>query len=201
MARHILSDSGHSLPPNLILFRGLPASGKSTLARAVAMTNRVPILDRDILKALAAQGYLDDVAAAKLSYAQLLLLAEEQLALGLGVVIDSPFTEGDQLTPFIALGRALGVPVRIIHCVVALEVLQERIRRRDGQVSSVQWSGDSGVAKLTTRLQEDTAARSLLFPQPVVGAELLPVDTHQPLDRCLEIIQEWLVKLQHLSFD
>ena len=189
-----MSDSGRSLPANLILVRGLPASGKSTLARAVAATNRLPILDRDILKALAADGYLDDVEAGQLSYAQVLLLAEQQLALGLGVVVDSPFTMDDQLRPFVALGRALNVPVRLIHCVATLDVLRERIRRRDGQVTSVQWSGDSGVAKLTTRLEGDTAARSLLFPRPVAGAELLAVDTNQPLERCLEIVQQWLVK-------
>ena len=84
--------------------------------------------------------------------------------------------------------------MRLIQCVVALDVLQERIRGRDGQVTSVQWSGDSGVAKLTTRLEEDVAARSLLIPQPVPGAELLTVDTNQPVERCLEIVQEWLVK-------
>jgi len=189
-----LSDSGRSLPANLILVRGLPASGKSTLARAVAATNGLPILDRDILKASAAQGYLDDVQAGKLSYAQLLLLAEQQLALGLGVVVDSPFTKDDQLTPFIALGRVLSVPVRLIHCVVTLDVLRERIRRREGQVTSVQWAGDCGVVRMNTRLEEDAEARSLLFPRPVAGAELLAVDTNQPLERCLEIVQEWLMK-------
>ena len=182
-----------ALRANLILVRGLPASGKSTLARAVAGTNRLAILDRDILKASAA-GYLDDVEAGELSYAQLLLLAEQQLALTLGVVIDAPFTKDDQLTPFIALGRARSVLVRLIHCVVALDVLQERIRQRDGQVTSVQWSGESGVAKLTTRLEEDAAARSLLFPQPVGGSDLLVLDTIQPLERCVEIVQDWLVR-------
>jgi len=183
---------GRALRANLILVRGLPASGKSTLARAVAGTNRLPILDRDILKASAA-GYLDDVEAGELSYAQLLLLAEQQLALTLGVVIDAPFTKHDQLTPFIALGRARSVLVRLIHCVVALDVLQERIRQRDGQVTSVQWAGESGVAKLTTRLEEDAAARSLLFPQAVGGSDLLVLDTIQPLERCVEIVQDWLV--------
>jgi predicted kinase len=189
-----LSNSGHNLAANLILFRGLPASGKSTLARAVATANRIPILDRDILKATAAEGYLDDAEAGELSYTQLCLLAEQQLALGLGVVIDGPFTKEDQLAPFIALGGALRVPVRLIYCVVALDVLQARIRRRDGQVTSVQWSGESGVAKLTTRLEEDAAARSLLFPQYVAGADLLAVNTDQPLERCLAIIRQWLVK-------
>jgi len=190
-----LSDSG-GLPANIILVRGLPASGKSTLARAVAAANHLPILDRDVLKASAAQGYLDDVEAGELSYVQLLLLAEQQLALRLGVVVDGPFTKDDLLTPFITLGRALNVPVRLIQCVVALDVLHERIRGREGQVTLVQWSGDSGIAKLTKRLEEDAAARSLLSPRPVAGAELLAVDTDQPLERCLEIVQQWLVKAQ-----
>jgi len=93
-----LSDSG-GLPANIILVRGLPASGKSTLARAVAAANHLPILDRDVLKASAAQGYLDDVEAGELSYVQLLLLAEQQLALRLGVVVDGRFTKDDLLTP------------------------------------------------------------------------------------------------------
>ena len=168
--------------------------GSCTTAAPVAATNRLPLLDRDIPKELAAQSHLDDAKAGELSSAQLLLLAEQQLALRLGVVIDGPFTSDDQLTPFIALGRVLGVPVKIIQCVVALEVLQDRIRRRDGQVTSVQWSGDSGVVQLTTRLEEDMAAGSLLFPNAVAGADLLTVDTSRPPNRCLEAVQRWLVK-------
>jgi predicted kinase len=178
----------------LIIVRGLPAAGKTTLARAVAATNCLPLLDRDILKASAVQFHLEDAKAGELSYAQLLLLAEQQLALRLGVVIDGPFTRDDQLTPFIALGRMLDVPVKVIHCVVALDILKDRIRRRDGQVTSVQWSGDSGVAKLNTRLEEDMAARSLLFPKAVAGADLLTVDTSQPPESCLETVQRWLME-------
>ena len=122
-----MGHSGINATANLILVRGLPASGKSTLARAVATTNRLPILDRDILKASAADGHLDDVKAGQLSYAQVLLLAEQQLALGLGVVVDSPFTRDDQLRPFVALGRALNVPVRLIHCVATLENVFARL--------------------------------------------------------------------------
>ena len=182
------------VPASRILFRGLPASGKSTLARAVAATNRLPILDRDILKSSAALGYLEDLESGELSYAQLLLLAEQQLALGLGVVVDAPFTKDDQLTPFIALGRTLSVRVCLIHCAASLDVLRQRIRQRDGQVTSVQWSGDSGLAKMATRLEEDAAARSLLFPQSLPGAELLAIDTDQPLERCLEVVQQWLAQ-------
>src|SRR4029453_11127964 len=189
-----MREYGRMLRPHLVLFRGVPARGKATLARAVAARNRFPIVDRDILKASAARTHLDDSDAGELSYRQALLLAEQQLSLGLGVVVDGPFTRNDQLRPFLELGHAQNVAVRVIHCVADVEVLRNRIRQRAGQVAPVQWSGDSGVAKMTARLEEDAAARSLLFPQAVPGADLLVVDSAQPLERCLELIQDWLLR-------
>ena len=92
----------------LILFRGLPATGKSTLARGLAAHLRAPVLDRDVLKSTALQQCSDDRAAAVLSYTQLRALVDDQLGLGLSVVVDAPFTQDAELEPLLAPGASLG---------------------------------------------------------------------------------------------
>lgn len=63
----------------LILFRGLPATGESTLARALAARLGAPVIDRDVLKATAFDQFGDDGGAALLSCVQIRALAELQL--------------------------------------------------------------------------------------------------------------------------
>ncbi|KAF8714126.1 hypothetical protein HU200_028133 [Digitaria exilis] len=95
--------------------KGIPGSGKSTAARAIAAALRCPLLDKDDvrdctlgLEAVAASGMLND-----LSYAVLWRVAERQVQLGLSVVIDSPLSRRAHLD---ALTRLPGALVVIVEC-------------------------------------------------------------------------------------
>ena len=77
------------MDPALILFSGLPGCGKTTLARRVAGTLRAPLFAKDRVQRV----LRDHVpgAAPLDGYRLLLDLADEQLALGLSVVLDAVF--------------------------------------------------------------------------------------------------------------
>jgi predicted kinase len=177
----------------LVLFRGLPGTGKSTLSRAVAAHLGAPILDRDILKATIVQQYGDTLEAAILSYVQLRELVALQVQVGLPVVVDAPFTGDAELAPFLQLGRSLTVPIKLVYCVAPPEVIRGRIEGREGAVSRVQWGGADGWTKFEARLEADPAARRLLRPDSFPeGADVLVVRTDREIAACVQEIRDWL---------
>ena len=73
----------------LILLSGLPGCGKTTLAQQIARRYRIPLLTKDRIQRV----LRDQVAGAEPidGYFMLLDLADEQLALGVSVVLDAVF--------------------------------------------------------------------------------------------------------------
>ncbi len=119
---------GNALPL-LVIVNGAPASGKTTLARRLADTLRLPLLERDGLKEVLA----DHLEVADLAQSDALTraavgvfytLADELLRAKVGMVLDQAYRRGqaeDQLRPLLAACRAV-----IVHCVVPPE---ENVRR------------------------------------------------------------------------
>ncbi len=107
--------------PDLILFSGLPGCGKTSLARAVAHTLRLPLFAKDRFQRV----LRDEAPGAPLTTAYHLLLdqAAEQLSLGLGVVLDAvfPLPEFRQAARDIAFHQ--GASLAIIQCVCTDELL------------------------------------------------------------------------------
>lgn len=77
----------------LIVFSGLPGTGKSTLAEAFAKQSGIPVFARDWLEAVLLQNGLQPTANDKslgyVGYELLTVLAERQLMLGQSVILDS----------------------------------------------------------------------------------------------------------------
>ena len=132
------------IDPQLIVFAGLPGTGKSSLARALARELRAVYLDKDTIKDctmrligemdleqdVQAAGALSRLAGA-LSYELLVELARDNLTLGLSVVVDSPAayqTFRDQIK---MVARATKADLRLVECICTDErLLRQRIEHR-----------------------------------------------------------------------
>ncbi len=123
--------------PKLIVFAGLPGTGKSSLARAVARELRAVYLDKDTIKdctlVLArdmklAQG--EDLAG-PLSYELLVDLARDNLSVGLSVVLDSPAGYRTFREKVSRLAQTTRIELKLVECICTDEgVLRDRVESR-----------------------------------------------------------------------
>jgi predicted kinase len=78
------------LEPTLILFTGMPGSGKTTLARMVARRLKVPVFAKDRVQRVLRDHHLAPENSGD-GYYIILDIADELLSLGLSVMLDATF--------------------------------------------------------------------------------------------------------------
>ncbi len=178
---------GYTRPPRpvLILTSGVSGSGKSWLARRLAMAGGAIHLRSDVerkrlfgLPPLARTHAAPDAAiytpeATVATYRRLLELAETVLAAGYPVLVDATFLTRDLRAPFLALAERLGMPCRVLHTTAPRPVLEERVRRRAEQGRD---PSEADVAILERQLQK---------VEPWAADEkerVVTVDTRDPVD-------------------
>lgn len=76
--------------PTLILFAGMPGSGKTTLARMLARELNIPVFAKDRIQRVLRDHNLADASSGD-GYYIILDMADEQLSLGLSVILDATF--------------------------------------------------------------------------------------------------------------
>ena len=118
--------------------RGYPGTGKSTIARAIAAALHAPLIDRDIIreKAVDIFGNLPEIG--RFSYETMFAIVNEQLSLGLSVVVDTPLTYRRTFEQAKALAREFSIPMLVVHCQCSPEVQKRRMEGRKGMVSAFQ---------------------------------------------------------------
>jgi len=132
----------------LILFSGLPGTGKSTLAEALARDMRIPVFAKDWLEAALLRSGLQPPSDLRLlgfaGYELLTVLAERQLTLGQSVILDSVAASPSIRSTWRQLSDQYGADFRAIECICSDESLhQSRLKERKRNIPGwheLEWS-------------------------------------------------------------
>jgi predicted kinase len=170
--------AGRGAGAALIVFSGLPGTGKSTLAEAAGRQLRVPVFAVDwLLGSLTPFGgyHLDELLG--IGAELLTTLAFRQLELGQSAILDFPGEDLDTRTRWRSLARAAEAQFRVIVCTCSdRELHRARLERRKRGIPG--WHEGGNWANVERRLAE--------FP-PWTG-EVLTIDAVQPLAQNLATV-------------
>lgn len=117
--------------PLLIVVSGLPGSGKSTLAESLAKKLSIPVFSVDpiessVIKSGISQSFETGLAA----YIVAEKLADEQLKLGISVIIDAVSPVEEARNMWRKLSEKHNAKLVIIECVVNEKIHKDRIKSR-----------------------------------------------------------------------
>ena len=151
----------------LVLICGLPASGKSTLARELSATTSAIRLDKDGWVTQLGADLWDEEFRVRLEE-QLWVLSQDLLARGQSVILEWGHWARVERDEKRLGARALGVGVELHYLDVPLEDLIERAERRN---ASGEWTASpmtrGHFETWASIFQPPDAAELLLFDKPV----------------------------------
>ena len=114
-------------PARLLIIFGLPGTGKTTFARALAASLGMPHFNTDIIRTELGKRQQYDQRAKSFIYEQMLERTRDELRKGKGVILDGTFHREIFRDPFTELGRDLGIPVKWIELTAKADVVRQRV--------------------------------------------------------------------------
>ena len=168
--------------PVVLVICGVAASGKSTLAEAVAEISGFTHLSSDVVRKRLAGLAPDQRAAPELyspefterTYRELGRLAAGELGLAGSVIVDATFHRRLARDAFReGLGEQLATPVLFLECRAPQEVLLERVRRRQAE------------ARRTSDADADVVRRQLAEREPleeVAASDRADLSAERPVE-------------------
>lgn len=134
----------HTHQPTLLMLAGLPGTGKTTLAYALARQLGWPVLNKDNINAVLLNTGMAQTEAAPLAY-QLLFTLAEDLIVGqhISVILDSAGRQPFILERTTDIAQHCGARLKIIRCVAPQAVRAQRLAERVAGPS--QWVVDQAT--------------------------------------------------------
>ena len=168
--------------PYLIAMKGHPATGKSTLAEALANRCGWPLLDKDDIK----DHLLAAPEANPLAYAILWQLVARQLSLGVSVIADSPLSYPVGYAAVQALAERYQARLLVVETRLAEGEWRRRLDTRTPTASAHKICG-------WERMQQQLQIYNGCWQYPIAPAHHLVLDTEQPL---VELLAHVRVRIQ-----
>jgi hypothetical protein len=132
--------------PTIWVVCGLPAGGKSTIAKEMAGTLNVKILQSDrvrkqllgvppvVPRVLPFETGIYSKEASSLTYGKLIMLAQEAVEKGDSIILDATFSRQHQRDEVIRLARDMDANIIFIECAASYEMLKKRLADREKAV-------------------------------------------------------------------
>jgi aminoglycoside phosphotransferase family enzyme/predicted kinase len=180
-------------PVLLVVVRGLSGTGKSTLARALADSLELELMQTDMIR----RQHFGSVSASQYSgnlyaphnrqriYDVMLAAAEERMAGGLSVILDGTFLSARQLAVCRELATRLGAELLTVECRCPEAIVRSRLSQRQQAGECI-----SDATYETYRRQQDAAE-----PIPHAIAQVA-VDTSLALPLQVEPVMQRLRELR-----
>lgn len=164
----------------IVLMAGLPASGKSTLCRALASRLGATVLDKDIVRASLFSERDIEYSTAQDDFCVKLMLDAAAYTLRqhpeqLIFVDGRPFSRRYQIDQVIHAADLLQQPWRILECVCPSETARKRLAEQAASGLHLAGNRDYGLYERVKNEFEE-----IMFPKTVI-------DTDQPLEDCIAL--------------
>ncbi len=168
----------------LILMKGFPGSGKSTLSRALSRQLAWPLIDKDDVKDIADSHIQGETNG--LSYDIMLNIVRRQLLQGLNVICDSPLTHSMTYEHAKLIAAETHASLVIVECICSDEQLwHQRITSRKNRNLPAHHMTDWERVQAYRRQFAVEASYAITNPRIVV-------DTVKPLEECVADVVEWV---------
>ena len=156
----------------LIVFSGLPGTGKSTLAEIVGKWLHIPVFAKDWLEATLLRNGLQPTVNEKslgyVGYELLTVLAERQLILEQSVILDSVASTHAIRNTWKELATRYGADMRVIECVCSDESTHRaRLGTRERNIPGwheLEWSDVEKVKQYYQAWDEDRLVLDMANP-------------------------------------
>ena len=169
-----------SRAPVIVALTGVAASGKSTLARALAGRSGLVHLDSDVVRRQLFDPVRYGSEHDRRTYDSLCVRAAAEVAAAGGVIVEGTFRRREQRRRLLTAAAHSGARLLVVECVVPQVVLEQRAAARRGDVS------DAGPAVVRAQLRDRE-------PCDEIDARVhLPVRGDRPVEDLVAVVEDAL---------